>query len=163
MKIDVVVPVIGESITEAVMGVWMKEEGAFVEEDEIICEVESEKATVEIVAEKEGTLHQKAEEGDTILIGGTIAQIDTSSKGDSATPEKEKKQSEEKIKTPKEEEKQQDTINEKQKKVTPVAANILEGAGIVPENIHGSGSGGRVTKADALKALDSDKKKRYKK
>ncbi|RMH65146.1 MAG: dihydrolipoyllysine-residue succinyltransferase, partial [Calditrichaeota bacterium] len=54
MKIDVTVPAIGESITEVTMGSWLVEEGAHVEEDDVICEIESEKATVEVTAEKSG-------------------------------------------------------------------------------------------------------------
>ncbi|KAA3617324.1 MAG: 2-oxoglutarate dehydrogenase complex dihydrolipoyllysine-residue succinyltransferase [Calditrichaeota bacterium] len=154
MKIDVVVPVIGESITEAVMGVWMKEEGAFVEEDEIICEVESEKATVEIVAEKAGALHQKAAEGDTILIGGVIAEIDTSANGADTDDTPEKKQEAPKKAEVKSEPKKESVEPEKQAKVSPVAANILGKAGIESAKVEGSGAGGRVTKADALKALD---------
>ncbi len=157
MKLDVVVPAIGESITEATMGVWLKEEGAFVEEDEIICEVESEKATVEIVAEKAGALHQKAEEGDTILIGATIAEIDTNAAGESATPEKEENKQDENTDAPQTEVKKVTPETSAHHKVSPVAANILEGAGIAPEKIEGSGAGGRITKADALKALDAGK------
>ncbi len=154
MKIDVVVPVIGESITEAVLGSWMKDEGALVEEDEIICEVESEKATVEIAAEKAGALHQKAGEGDTILIGGVIAEIDTSANGGGTTVEKEKPQVEEKLEVPQIDQKEKNISTEKQIKVSPVAANILEGAGIESGKVKGTGEAGKVTKADALKALD---------
>ena len=158
MKINVVVPTIGESITEAVMGVWLKEDGAFVEEDEIICEVESEKATVEIVAEKAGALHQKAGEGDTILIGGIIAEIDTSATGNGKAVTEKKLQDVKKAEQVQSEEKIEDTESQQQHKISPVAANILEGAGIEAENIQGSGAGGRVTKVDALKAVDSETK-----
>jgi 2-oxoglutarate dehydrogenase E2 component (dihydrolipoamide succinyltransferase) len=158
MKLDVVVPAIGESITEATMGVWLKEEGEFVEEDEIICEVESEKATVEIVAEKAGALHQKAEEGDTILIGATIAEIDTEANGENAAPKNEEDKQEEVEEAPKAETKESTPEASTHHKVSPVAANILEGAGITPDKIEGSGAGGRVTKADALKALDKGNK-----
>jgi len=74
--IDIKVPTVGESISEVTLLKWTKKEGAFVERDEVIAELESEKATFEVNAEKAGTLKQLAAEGDTILIGSVLAQID---------------------------------------------------------------------------------------
>lgn len=152
MKMDVVVPPIGESVTEATVGEWMKEEGAFVEEDEIICEVESEKATIEVVAEKPGVLHQMAQEGDTVEIGATIAQIDTSATSSEAA--------EKETESVTEEAEQVKTVDEKEakeSKISPVAANILNEAGVESSKVSGSGEAGRITKSDALKAVESKK------
>lgn len=161
MKIDVVVPSIGESITEATMGNWLKEDGDFVEEDEIICEIESEKATVEINAEKAGVLHHVASEGDTIEIGAKIAEIDTSANGKKPEkddkPAKQKEEQEQKL-PPLQEEQKEDKAADSAK-ISPVAANILQEAGLKAENVEGTGNGGKITKADALKAVEKNKEK----
>lgn len=151
MKIDIVVPAIGESITEATMGGWVKENGEYVEEDEIICEVESEKATIEVVAAKAGKLTHKAETGDTVLIGAIIAQVNTDGQPETLAAKKEND-----VKEP---DKSKEVIlnavkEENAAKVSPVAANILQGAGIDPLNVKGSGSSGKILKEDALKAVE---------
>src|ERR1019366_6510329 len=74
--IDIKVPSVGESISEVTLLKWTKKEGDYVERDEVIAELESEKATFEVNAEKAGTLKRLAAEGDTILIGSVLAQID---------------------------------------------------------------------------------------
>ncbi|MFA7472888.1 MAG: biotin/lipoyl-containing protein, partial [Spirosomataceae bacterium] len=77
-QIEIKVPPVGESITEVTIGNWLKKEGDYVKVDEVICGLDSDKATFELVAESEGVLHIKAKEGDTIPIGGVIATIETS-------------------------------------------------------------------------------------
>ena len=74
--IDIKVPAIGESITEVTLIKWLKKDGEYVERDEVIAELESEKATFEVNAEKSGILQKKADEGDTLNIGDILAQID---------------------------------------------------------------------------------------
>ena len=74
--IDIKVPVVGESISEVTLLKWTKADGAWVERDEVIAELESEKATFEINAEKAGILKHSAAEGDTINIGDVVCQID---------------------------------------------------------------------------------------
>src|SRR6188474_1430864 len=74
--IDIKVPTIGESISEVTLVKWVKKDGDYVERDEVIAELESEKATFEINAEKAGVLKTKAQEGDTLKIGDLAAQID---------------------------------------------------------------------------------------
>ena len=74
--ISIKVPTVGESITEVTLLKWTKPEGAWVDRDEVIAELESEKATFEVNAEQAGTLHHKAKEGDSILIGDILADID---------------------------------------------------------------------------------------
>jgi len=165
MKIDIVVPSIGESVTEATIGSWLKSNGEFADEDEVICEVESEKATIEVVAEKAGVLTQKAEEGQVVAIGDVIAQIDTDGQAEKAQ-EKEKvekdqaetKEQEKPVET-KEEQQNEDSEKDKQARISPVASNILQNAGISPEQVSGSGTDGRITKADALKAVEKSSKK----
>jgi len=77
MSLEIKVPTVGESITEVIIAQWFKKEGDYVEMDEIICELESDKATFELNAEAAGVLHIKAQEGDTLEIGATICEIDT--------------------------------------------------------------------------------------
>ncbi|MFN6945229.1 MAG: 2-oxoglutarate dehydrogenase complex dihydrolipoyllysine-residue succinyltransferase [Cytophagaceae bacterium] len=76
MAIEMKVPAVGESITEVTIAKWNKKDGDHVKADEIICELESDKATFELAAESAGTLHIKAQEGDTIAIGTTVCEID---------------------------------------------------------------------------------------
>ncbi|MEM7548038.1 MAG: 2-oxoglutarate dehydrogenase complex dihydrolipoyllysine-residue succinyltransferase [Bacteroidota bacterium] len=79
MSLEIKVPQVGESITEVTLASWVKKNGDYVEMDEIICELESDKATFELNAEAAGVLSIKAEEGDTLEIGQLIAEIDTDS------------------------------------------------------------------------------------
>src|SRR5689334_19989959 len=74
--IDVKVPTVGESISEVTLLKWVKKEGEYVDRDEVIAELESEKATFEVNAEKSGTLKLAANEGDTLKIGDLLATID---------------------------------------------------------------------------------------
>src|SRR6202034_2414238 len=74
--IDIKVPAVGESISEVTLVKWLKKEGQYVERDEVIAELESEKATFEVNAEKAGILKPVGKEGDTLKIGDVVAQID---------------------------------------------------------------------------------------
>src|SRR5690606_28133377 len=77
MSVEIKVPTVGESITEVTIGQWFKNDGDLVEMDEVICELESDKATFELTAEAAGVLHIRAEEGDTLEIGAVLCTIDT--------------------------------------------------------------------------------------
>src|SRR5581483_2455669 len=74
--IDIKVPAVGESISEVTLVKWLKQAGAYVERDEVIAELESEKATFEVNAEQAGVLKPIGKEGDTLKIGDVVAQID---------------------------------------------------------------------------------------
>ena len=76
--IDIKVPTVGESISEVTLVKWLKSDGAYVERDEVIAELESEKATFEVNAEQAGVLRTVGKEGDTLKIGDVVAQIDES-------------------------------------------------------------------------------------
>src|ERR1700753_3440101 len=76
--IDIKVPTVGESISEVTLVKWLKKEGQYVERDEVIAELESEKATFEVNAEKAGVLKPVGKEGETLRIGDVVAQIDES-------------------------------------------------------------------------------------
>ena len=85
MSLEMKVPAVGESITEVTVASWTKNDGDFVEMDEVICELESDKATFEVTAEAAGKLSIKAQEGDTLEIGGVLCEIDDSASGGTST------------------------------------------------------------------------------
>ena len=85
--IEIKVPSPGESITEVMISRWLKDDGAFVEKDEEIAEIDSDKATLTINAEDSGTLHILANEGETVAVGNLIGSIDTDAKSLEKKPE----------------------------------------------------------------------------
>ena len=152
MSLEIKVPSVGESISEVTVARWNKKTGDFVEMDELLCELESDKATFELNAEKAGILTTKANEGDTIAVGDIIASIDTdaartegAAKPVEKTPEKE---------APKAESPKVEAKNETYASGTPspAAAKILAEKGIDTKNVKGTGIDGRITKSDALSA-----------
>ena len=162
MSIEIKVPSVGESINEVILTKWIKNDGDWVDRDEVIAELESEKATFEINAEKAGVLHTIAKENDTLKIGDIVSTIDdkagkpaSTSKDTSAekkiTKSEESKSAENKnIKT--EEEKTAPAIS-KDIKATPVAAAILADKKVDVKKVTPSGSNGRILKHDVLEAL----------
>lgn len=125
--IDIKVPVVGESISEVTLLKWTKADGAWVERDEVIAELESEKATFEINAEKAGILKHGAAEGDTVKIGDVVCRIDeTAAKPEgaapAAAPKEEKKEA---VPAPKTETTAPVAAVSNDIKATPVAAAII--------------------------------------
>lgn len=159
MALEIKVPTVGESITEVTLTRWLKKDGDYVEMDEVICELESDKATFELNAEAAGVLKTNAAEGDTISIGTIIGSIDTAAaKPESAAPKKEEKKAE-KPAQPKAEEKPAAKEPSKEDKTTyasgspsPAAQKILAEKGIEASAVTGTGKDGRITKADAMNA-----------
>ncbi len=148
--LDIKVPTVGESISEVVIARWNKKTGDYVAMDELLCELESDKATFELNAEKAGILTTKGSEGDTIKVGDTICLIDETA----AKPEGSKAEVES-IK-PKTETVQPAASNEQLVANKPfpsvAAAKILAEKGIDVKNVKGTGKEGRITKGDALNA-----------
>ena len=136
------VPAVGESITEVTIASWSKKDGDHVEVDEILCELESDKATFELPAEAAGTLRIVGKEGDTLAIGALICVIEegASSGAAAATP------------APAQAASGSADKGSVEKHASPVAAKILAEKGIDVKDVNGSGAGGRVMKDDALKA-----------
>lgn len=89
MSLEIKVPPVGESITEVTLSAWKKKDGDHVEMDEVIAELESDKATFELTAEKAGTLTTKASEGDTLAIGAVVASIEEGTDSPATVAEKE--------------------------------------------------------------------------
>src|ERR1700748_2758054 len=102
--IDIKVPAVGESINEVTLVKWLKKEGQYVERDEVIAELESEKATFEVNAEQAGTLKTVGKEGDTLKIGDVVARIDETAPKPAGAPsgneQHPKKEAEAKQETP---------------------------------------------------------------
>lgn len=144
---EMVVPTVGESITEVTLASWLKEDGDFVELDEIIAEVDSDKATFELPAEAQGILRHVAAEGDTLEIGGLICKIEVV-EGDA--PSEESASSSE-ASAPA----SSGDANYATGHASPAAAKILAEKGIDPKDVKGTGKDGRVTKEDAEKAQKS--------
>jgi 2-oxoglutarate dehydrogenase E2 component (dihydrolipoamide succinyltransferase) len=159
MAIEIKVPSVGESITEVTLVKWIKNNGDYVERDEVIAELESEKATFEINAQQAGILITVAKEGDTLKIGDVACKIDDTA----ARPEKaeEPKVEESKKKKEKPAEKKEEMPVEKTEektsdvKATPVAAAILADKKVDVKNITATGSNGRILKHDVLDALSN--------
>lgn len=157
MALDIKVPTVGESITEVTLTSWLKKDGDYVEMDEVLCELESDKATFELNAEAAGVLKITAAEGDTIEIGAIIGSIDTSAaKPAGAAPAPEKKE-EKKAEQPKAESKPVEKAAETNATyasgtASPSAQKILSEKGVDPATVKGTGKDGRITKADAMAA-----------
>ena len=153
MILEMPVPSPGESISEVEIAQWLVKDGDYVEKDQTIAEVDSDKATLDLPAQESGIITLKAEEGDTVLVGDIVCTIDTTAKKET---EEIKVDSTDKSNLIKEIE--EDKIEKKEtKKIidapSPAAKKILEEKGIKPENVIGTGKNGRISKEDALKAL----------
>jgi 2-oxoglutarate dehydrogenase E2 component (dihydrolipoamide succinyltransferase) len=135
------VPAVGESITEVTIASWSKKDGDHVELDEILCELESDKATFELPSEAAGTLRIVGKEGETLAIGALICTIEQGAGNSAAAPA-----------TPSAAPAPEAEKGSVEKHASPVAAKILAEKGIDVKDVNGSGSGGRVMKDDALKA-----------
>ncbi|WP_019947000.1 2-oxoglutarate dehydrogenase complex dihydrolipoyllysine-residue succinyltransferase [Hymenobacter aerophilus] len=150
--VEMKIPTVGESITEVTVAKWLKEDGASVERDEIIAELESDKATFELPAEAAGTLRHAAKEGETINIGATIARIEG---GSGATSASAPKADAPKAAAPAASANAAaGTGNSSYATGTPspAAGKILGEKGISAADVSGTGRDGRITKEDAQNA-----------
>ena len=163
--IDIKVPTVGESISEVTLVKWVKKDGDYVNRDEVLAELESEKATFEVNAEKAGLLKTVGKEGDTLKIGDLVAQIDESAAKPEGTPAASEQKADEKPE-PKPEKKPEEKVvasgNGQQPaksavgeeiKATPVATAIIAEKGVDLKTIQPSGFQGRIMKSDVLEAL----------
>jgi 2-oxoglutarate dehydrogenase E2 component (dihydrolipoamide succinyltransferase) len=163
--IDIKVPAVGESINEVTLVKWLKQDGDYVDRDEVIAELESEKATFEVNAEKAGALKTHGKEGDTLKIGDVIASIDESavkpaSKGkESATNGTPVKNTEPATKSDADKVIESQITEKKsagnEPKATPVAAAIITDKKMDTGNIKPSGANGKIIKHDVLDALNN--------
>jgi 2-oxoglutarate dehydrogenase E2 component (dihydrolipoamide succinyltransferase) len=159
MVAEIKVPAVGESITEVTLVKWMKKTGDFVERDEVIAELESEKATFEINAEKAGILKTLVNEGDSIKIGDIVCNIDTdATKPDKTAVEKSPPKEFTPESTPQKsptEDKNVAQLTSPDVKATPVAAAMIADKKVDPKTIVPTGSNGKIFKQDVLEALNN--------
>lgn len=159
---EIKVPAVGESITEATIAEWQKKDGDFVNRDEVLLVLETDKASVEVVAEGNGKLSTKASEGDVVQVGSVIGEIDTSATADSSAAAKPSGTD-----TPKE---QAPSVSESLSASAPATSVVAHGNGkathlspavrrvvdeykLDPKHIQGTGKDGRLTKSDAMGAV----------
>ncbi|WP_312324699.1 biotin/lipoyl-containing protein, partial [Soonwooa sp.] len=156
--LEMKVPSPGESITEVEIATWLVKDGDYVEKDQPIAEVDSDKATLELPAEESGIITLKAEEGDVVQVGQVVCLIDMSAAKPegSAAPVAEAPKAE----APKVEEKKEEPNKEAPVAATyasntpsPAAKKILDEKGMEPAQVQGTGRDGRITKDDAVKAV----------
>ena len=157
MILEMKVPSPGESITEVEIATWLVEDGDYVEKDQPIAEVDSDKATLELPAEESGIITLKAEEGDAVAVGEVVCLIDTDAKkpeGDSVKSEE--KPADKKEETPKETKKEATkTATYASGTASPAAKKVLAEKGIDTKDVKGTGKDGRITKDDAVNAVPS--------
>jgi 2-oxoglutarate dehydrogenase E2 component (dihydrolipoamide succinyltransferase) len=157
MILEMKVPSPGESIKEVEIATWLVKDGDYVEKDQAIAEVDSDKATLELPAEASGIITLKAEEGDAVAVGAVVCLIDTSAtKPSGAAPAAEAKPAV--VEAPKAEAPKAAPVAEKTyatQAPSPAARKILDEKNIQPSNIVGTGKGGRITKEDAVNATAS--------
>ena len=154
MILEMKVPSPGESITEVEIAEWLVQDGDYVEKDQAIAEVDSDKATLELPAEVSGTITLKAEEGDAVEVGAVVCLIDTSA----TRPEASSEQSSQSSSTPEPVTVSAPTVTKQtyaSGTASPAAKKILSEKGMDASDIHGTGKDGRVTKEDAIKAVPS--------
>lgn len=181
MALEMKVPSPGESITEVEIAQWLVEDGDYVEKDQAIAEVDSDKATLELPAEASGIITLKAEEGDAVAVGAVVCLIDTEAEKPAGEGGKDKK-AEKEEKTPEKSEKEQSeekgsedssaketSASEETSKASgkskestyatgtpsPAAKKILDEKGMDSKAVSGSGRDGRITKEDAVNAKPS--------
>jgi len=160
MILEMKVPSPGESIKEVEIATWLVKDGDYVEKDQAIAEVDSDKATLELPAEASGIITLKAEEGDAVAVGAVVCLIDTShpnpSKGGASKPEV--------IEKPIVEDKKAEVVATPAAQTlpsgvvghpSPAARKILDEKNIQPSEIVGTGKDGRITKEDAVKGVPS--------
>ena len=162
MILELKVPSPGESITEVEIASWLVADGDYVEKDQAIAEVDSDKATLELPAEASGIITLKAEEGDAVAVGQVVCLIDTaaakpSGASDSA-PSVEAKKETDPVATPAPVAASAPAVTTPQKGAgiaSPAAQKILAEKGIDPAQVAGTGREGRITKEDAQQAVPS--------
>jgi 2-oxoglutarate dehydrogenase E2 component (dihydrolipoamide succinyltransferase) len=150
--IEIKVPTVGESISEVSLAKWLKKDGQWVERDEVLAEIESEKATFEINAEQAGLLKIIANEGDTLGIGDVVCSIDDKAERPAELPQEAKEEK------PNKAEKASETAKA-DVKASPVAAAIIADKKVDAKGIAASGSGGKILKQDVLDALSNPGRK----
>ncbi|WP_394774350.1 2-oxoglutarate dehydrogenase complex dihydrolipoyllysine-residue succinyltransferase [Flavobacterium sp.] len=165
MILEMKVPSPGESIKEVEIATWLVKDGDYVEKDQAIAEVDSDKATLELPAEMSGIITLKAEEGDAVAVGAVVCLIDTdgvkpagdapAASPEASGPKAEAPKAEVKAEAPKAPTQAPAATNYASGTPSPAARKILDEKNIAPATVSGTGKGGRITKDDAVNAVPS--------
>ncbi len=149
-KVQIIVPALGESVTEATVAKWYKNNGEFVSKDEVVVELETDKVTLEVVAPEGGQLAEIiSQTGSTVEIGAILGSIDTSVAAPAAAPTAQQ---------PVAEKTSQETSQQTTKNYpSPAAQVILDSNNVKTADVIGTGKDGRITKEDAVKAVQTPK------
>lgn len=167
MKIDVKIPEVGESVQEAVLAEWFRQEGDRVAKDEVLFVIETDKVTLEIAAEADGVLHIKIEEGETVSVGTVVATIDTEGTAEEGEKKPAVEKKPEKTEQPEEEAERPESKEEKpspestmadeegtEQPLSPAVRRLVAENQIDISRISGTGPSGRITKGDVLLYLE---------
>jgi 2-oxoglutarate dehydrogenase E2 component (dihydrolipoamide succinyltransferase) len=160
MKIEIKVPTVGESISEATIGSWTKKSGEFVKRNEVLLLLETDKASVEVVAENDGVLTTQANAGDVVKIGATVGYLDTDAKATAAPSAPAPSPSPAPTApTPGFQAAQTPTASpmksEAAQHLSPAVQRIVSERGLDTSGLQGTGKDGRLTKGDVLAAPSS--------
>ena len=149
MLLEMVVPSPGESISEVEIAEWLVEDGDFVEKDQAIAEIDSDKATLELPAEQSGKIKIVVKEGETVAVGDVVCLIDTT---DVVTNKSENKKNEKETQVVSSQTHQK---QDKKVKLTPLADAIIKKNNLNSDKLSGSGEDGKITKNDVLEMMNS--------
>ena len=152
MLLEMLIPSPGESISEVEIAEWLVEDGDYVEKDQAIAEIDSDKATLELPAEKSGKIKIVVAEGETVAVGDVVCLIDT----DEVQSEKSSKENIKKESTLKDLSLNQN--NQKKVKSTPLADAIIKKNNLDLKDLNGSGEDGKITKNDVLEMINNSSK-----
>jgi len=155
MILEMKVPSPGESITEVEIAQWLVSDGDYVEKDQAIAEVDSDKATLELPAEISGTITLKAEEGDAVEVGAIVCLIDSEGEDTQSAITSNIGEMSSNVETTPNVITSEQISNYASQTPSPAARKIIAEKGINPNSIQGTGRGGRITKEDAVKAVPS--------
>lgn len=154
--IDIKVPSIGESITEVTLTTWLKSEGEMVNEGDLLCEIESDKATVELPAESSGVLKILVEEGTELEIGAKIGELDPAGTASASPAKSESAPAAAASEAPAAAPAAPTASDKTVQAASPAARKILAEKGVDSNSVNGTGKDGRITKADAMAAKVSN-------
>lgn len=150
MSVNIKVPTVGESITEATIGSWQKKSGDYVKRDEILLMLETDKASVEVVAEAAGVLNITAQAGETVAIGATVGSIDTSAAAPKEAPAAAAPKAEAPAKAAPAQQPAAAASASSDKPLSPAVRRVVEENGLNVSGMTGTGKDGRLTKGDVL-------------
>lgn len=166
MKVEMKIPSPGESISEVEIATWLVKEGDYVDKDQTIAELDSDKATLELPAEEAGSISLKAKEGDTVAVGDVVAIIDTAAKKPAGSPDKKESSKKEEPKESKTDSKREVSAEKSETKEakkeesshaaghpSPAAKKLMDENDLKASQVSATGKGSRITKNDVQNAL----------